>query len=51
MATNLDFHLILVVKEPVTNEILTGVQQYNKVGLMHFNGIINWKLTKDGSSQ
>jgi hypothetical protein len=50
-ATNLDFQLILVVKEPVSNEILTGVQQYNKVGLMHFNGIINWKLTKDGSSQ
>jgi len=44
---NLDFHLILVLKEPVTDELLTGAQQYNKVGLLHFNGIINWKLAKD----
>jgi hypothetical protein len=46
-AKNLDFHLILVLKEPITTEILTGVQQYNKVGLVHFNGMINWKLSKD----
>lgn len=44
---NLDFHLILVVKEPLTNQNLSTVQQYNKVDLLHFNGIINWKLAKD----
>ena len=44
---NLDFHLILVVKEPLTNQNLSAVQQYNKVDLLHFNGIINWKLAKD----
>jgi hypothetical protein len=44
---NLDFHLILVVKEPLTNQNLSTVQQYNKVDLLHFNGKINWKLAKD----
>jgi hypothetical protein len=44
---NLDFHLILVVKEPLTNQKLSTVQQYNKVDLLHFNGLINWKLAKD----
>lgn len=43
---NLDFHLILVVKEPLTNQKLSTVQQYNKVNLLHFNGLINWKLAK-----
>jgi hypothetical protein len=46
-AKNLDFHLILVVKEPLTNQKLLPVQQYNKVDLWHFNGLINWKLQKD----
>jgi hypothetical protein len=44
---NLDFHLILMVKEPLTNQKLLPVQQYNKVDLWHFNGLINWKLQKD----
>ena len=44
---NLDFHLILVVKEPLTSQKLSTVQQYNKVDLLHFNGLINWKLAKD----
>ena len=43
---NLDFHLILVVKEPLTNQKLSTIQQYNKVNLLHFNGLINWKLPK-----
>ena len=43
---NLDFQLILVVKEPLTNQKLSTVQQYNKVNLLHFNGLINWKLAK-----
>jgi histidinol phosphatase-like enzyme len=44
---NLDVHLILVVKEPLTNQKLLPTQQYNKVDLLHFNGLINWKLAKD----
>ena len=44
---NLDFHLILMVKEPLTSKKLLPVQQYNKVDLWHFNGLINWKLMKD----
>jgi hypothetical protein len=44
---NLDFHLILMVKEPLTSKKLLPVQQYNKVDLWHFNGLINWKLNKD----
>lgn len=43
---NLDFHLILMVKEPLTTKKLLPVQQYNKVDLWHFNGLINWKLHK-----
>ncbi len=44
---NLDFHLILMVKEPLTTKNLIPVQQYNKVDLWHFNALINWKLGKD----
>jgi len=44
---NLDFHLILMVKEPLERKNLPLVQQYNKVDLWHFNGLINWKLHKD----
>lgn len=44
---NLDFHLIWVAKEPLTTKKLLPVQQYNKVDLWHFNGLINWKFTKD----
>lgn len=46
-AKNLDFHLILAVKEPMANQKLLPAQQYNKVDLLHFNGLINWKLAKD----
>jgi hypothetical protein len=41
---NLDFHFILVSKEPISKEKLQAIQLYNKVELLHFNGIINWKL-------
>jgi hypothetical protein len=44
---NLDFHLIWVAKEPLTTKKLLPVQQYNKVDLWHFNGLINWKFAKD----
>lgn len=44
---NLDFHLILMVKEPLERKNIPLVQQYNKVDLRHFNGLINWKLYKD----
>lgn len=40
---NLDFHLILVSKAPLSNGNLTPNQIYNKVELWHFNGIINWR--------
>lgn len=44
---NLDFHLILVSKTPLTVTKLLPVQQYNKVDLWHFNALINWKLAKN----
>jgi histidinol phosphatase-like enzyme len=31
----------------LTNQKLLPTQQYNKVDLLHFNGLINWKLAKD----
>ncbi|MCU0402481.1 MAG: hypothetical protein MUE75_16000 [Algoriphagus sp.] len=40
---NLDFHLILVSKEPLYSQKLMPNQLYNKVELLHFNGILNWK--------
>ena len=40
---NLDFHLILVSKEPLSSQKLTPNQIYNKVELLHFNGILNWR--------
>ncbi|OOG76404.1 hypothetical protein [Algoriphagus sp. A40] len=40
---NLDFHLILVSKEPLNPEKLNPNQIYNKVEMIHFNGIVNWK--------
>jgi hypothetical protein len=40
---NLDFHLILVSKEPLSSDKLTPNQIYNKVELLHVNGIINWR--------
>lgn len=39
----LDFHLILVSKEPLNAGNLTPNQMYNKVEMLHFNGIVNWK--------
>lgn len=41
---NLDFHLIGVSKTPLGLAKLTPVQVYNKVSLMHFNAILNWRL-------
>lgn len=44
---NLDFHLILMIKEPLSSKKLIPIQQYNKVDLWHFNALINWKLVQD----
>lgn len=41
---NLDFHLILVSKEPLNSGNLSPNQIYNKVEMLHFNGIINWRM-------
>lgn len=38
-----DFHLLLMSKEPLGEISLTPIQIYNKVGMLHFNGIINWR--------
>ncbi len=43
MIKNLDFHFILVSKEPLENSNLTPNQIYNKVEMIHFNGILNWR--------
>ncbi|AMQ56481.1 hypothetical protein [Algoriphagus sanaruensis] len=39
----LDVHLILVSKQALHSENLTPNQIFNKVELIHFNSIINWK--------
>ncbi|MBC6368665.1 hypothetical protein [Algoriphagus sp. AK58] len=41
---NLDIHLLLVSKEPLLSENLTPNQIYNKVEMLHFNAILNWRL-------
>jgi hypothetical protein len=43
LVKNLDFHLILVSKAALSSEKLTPNQIYNKVELLHFNGILNWR--------
>ncbi|MFN3761412.1 MAG: hypothetical protein ACK4SF_19530 [Algoriphagus aquaeductus] len=43
---NLDVHLLLVSKEPLSSEKLTPNQTYNKVELLHLNGIVNWRWNK-----
>lgn len=40
---NLDFHFIFVSKEPLGYQKITANQVYNKVELLHFNGIMNWR--------
>ncbi|GMQ29697.1 hypothetical protein [Algoriphagus confluentis] len=40
---NLSFHLILMSKQPLRAENLSINQIYNKVELLHINGIINWR--------
>jgi hypothetical protein len=40
---NLDFHLILMNKEPLGAQSLNPNQIYNKVNLVHFNAIVNWR--------
>lgn len=40
---NLDFHFILMNKQALNSKALTNNQIYNKVELIHFNGIINWR--------
>ncbi|TDQ18471.1 hypothetical protein DFQ04_0273 [Algoriphagus boseongensis] len=41
---NLDFHFILVSKEALRPNGLTSNQIYNKVEMLHFNAILNWRL-------
>jgi len=40
---NLDFQLIFVSKEPLDSKELSPNQIYNKVEMIHFNGILNWR--------
>lgn len=39
----LDIHLILVSKEPLKSDHFTPNQLYNKVEMLHFNGVVNWR--------
>ncbi|UCS91746.1 hypothetical protein KZP23_13440 [Echinicola marina] len=39
----LDVHLILVNKEPMKKEGLTDGQIFNKVEMLHFNAMLNWR--------
>lgn len=40
---NLDFHFLIVSKGPLGRTELTPNQVYNKVEMLHFNGIVNWR--------
>ena len=40
---NLDIQLILVSKQAMNSENLSPNQIYNKVSMLHFNGIVNWR--------
>lgn len=40
---DLDFHFLIVNKEALGEVNLTSVQVYNKVEMLHFNGILNWR--------
>lgn len=39
----LDFQLLVMNKEALGNQNLKPGQEYNKVGLIHVNGIVNWR--------
>lgn len=39
----LDVHLMLISKEPMNSEGLTNGQIFNKVEMLHFNAIVNWR--------
>ncbi|WP_425637456.1 hypothetical protein ACPUEN_18780 [Algoriphagus yeomjeoni] len=41
--SSLDFQLLVMNKEALKNQELTARQIYNKVQLIHINGIINWR--------
>jgi len=40
---SIDFHLIVMNKEALGNEILTPRQRYNKFEMIHVNGMLNWR--------
>lgn len=40
---DLDFHFILMNKEALGNEALSPRLRYNKVEMIHINGIVNWR--------
>jgi len=40
---DLDFHFLIVNKEALGEVKLIPIQVYNKVGMLHFNGILNWR--------
>ncbi|WP_339759025.1 hypothetical protein [Algoriphagus aquimarinus] len=42
--SKLDFQLLVMNKEAIRNQPLKPGQEYNKVGLIHVNGIVNWRL-------
>lgn len=42
-APRLDLQLLIVNKEALGNQSLKPVQEYNKVGMIHINGIVNWR--------
>jgi len=42
--SKLDFQLLVMNKEAIGNQNLKPGQEYNKVGMFHVNGIVNWSL-------
>lgn len=41
--SKLDFQLLLMNKESLVNQDLKANQEYNKVRMIHVNGILNWR--------
>lgn len=44
MLDRIDAQIFVMNKEQIGNEMLKPVQEYNKVGMMHVNAIVNWRL-------
>ncbi len=43
LVSRMDFHLLVMNKEPLFTQELSAVERYNKIELIHINAILNWR--------